>query len=161
MPIFVKTLSWRVPGNLPWLTALALSTGLSGCASLDRYEQSLAPPPPHPAPAPPAAALREAEARGYDEGLAAGKRIQARHDHAVAQAAQEKAATAASVMAQEAIQETQDMQTIHKLCDPPQPITPPGAAAAPATRASGPDVFAPSGPARPLDNSPDPLPDPF
>ena len=160
MLISVKKPSWRVPANFPWLTALALSTGLSGCASLDRYEQSLA--PARPAAAPPAAALRAAEARGYEDGLAAGKRIQARHDHDLTAAAQDKAAAAASRMAQQAIEETQDMQASNKLCNPPEPMTlPPAAGTAPAARSSNPGGFAPSGPARPLSPVPDPLPDPF
>ena len=157
----MRNRSWRLPGNFSWLTALALSAGLSGCASLDRYEQSLA--PRDPAAAPPAAALRAAEARGYDEGLAAGKRIQARHDQGLAQAAQDKATTAAAVMAQEAVEETKDMQAMRKLCDPPrQPMTPPAATASvPSTRTNSPDAFAPSGPARPLGPLSDPLPNPF
>jgi hypothetical protein len=137
---------------------MVLFAGLSGCASLSHYEQSFAQPSPVTAPS--SSALRQAEARGYAAGLAAGKRIQARRDQALTQAAQDKAAAAAAAMAQQAVAETQGMQALHKLCDPPQPAAQPapaGANATTAARTSSPDAFAPSGPARPLGGAPDPF----
>lgn len=166
MGSFAKILSWRAPGNFPLFIALAVTTGLSGCATLSHYEQSLA--PTHPQAAPPSPdALRAAEARGYEEGLQAGKRIQARHDRALAQAAQDKASSEASAMAQEAIEETQDMQTLQKVCVTPQPAAAnpasPPAAIPPippthaTTKTNSPDAFAPSGPAEPLNAAPGPF----
>jgi hypothetical protein len=159
---FATILSWRVPGNFLFL-ALAVTTGLSGCATLSRYEQqALRPSGPVTAP-PSSAALRQAEARAYAQGLQAGKRIQARQDHDLAQAAQDKvasAASAASAMAQEAVEETQDVQTLRKLCAGPKQAAKPAPAAAGATvavKASPPDAFSPNGPARPLGTSPSPF----
>ena len=160
MAPFAKILSWRVPGNFPVFIALAFTTGLSGCATLSSYEQSLA--PSHPVTSPPSpAALRAAEARGYQAGLVAGQRIQARRDRALAQSEQDQAATAASAMAQEAVAETQGMQALTKVCAGPQPTAakpaPAAAGTTAAVKASPPDVFAPSGPARPLSAAPDPF----
>ncbi|HEY1857752.1 hypothetical protein [Acidocella sp.] len=159
MPNFVKTPSLRGPRSFPWLIALALSAGLSGCASLSRYEQSLVPPRPDTAPPPAPAVLREAEARGYEEGLEAGKRIQARHDQSLAQATQTKAPTVAPVVAPEPVAKTQCAAATQKPDDPPPPAVKPTPAAANATamRTNNPDAFAPSGPARPLGASPDPF----
>jgi hypothetical protein len=165
--LFAKILSWRGPGNFLFL-ALAVTTGLSGCATLSRYEQqALRPSGPVTAPPSPVA-LRQAEARGYAQGLQAGERIQAHHDHDLAQAAQDKAASAASAMAQEAVEETQDVQTLRKLCAGPKPAAKPAPAAAGVTvavkagatvavKASPPDAFSPNGPARPLGTSPGPF----
>ncbi len=159
MAPFAKILSWRVPGNFPVFIALAFSTGLSGCATLSSYEQSFA--PSHPVTPPRAsAALRDAEARGYQEGLAAGQRIQARRDRALAQGEQAKAATAASAMAQEAVEETQSMQALNKVCAGPEPSAKPAPVTANSTAAvktPPPELFAPSGPARPLGASSDPF----
>ncbi|HVE23232.1 MAG TPA: hypothetical protein VNC39_14770 [Acidocella sp.] len=162
MGSFAKILSWRAPGNFPLFIALAITTGLSGCATLSHYEQSLT--PPHPEAAPPSpAALRAAETRGYQEGLQAGKRIQARHDSAVAQAARNKASSEASAMAQEAIEETQDMQTLQKVCVGAQTAAKPAATPTaippipPAPKTNSPDAFAPSGPAEPLAAAPGPF----
>ena len=85
--------------------------------------------------------------------------LQARHDSALAQTEQDKAATAASTMAQEAVQETQDVQALTKLCTPPQTVakSAPTVANTATVKASPPDAFAPSGPARPLGASPDPF----
>jgi hypothetical protein len=160
MAPFAKIFSWRVPGNFPLLIALAIATsGLCSCATLNRYEQQALGPSRPVTVAPSPTALREAEARGYTEGLEAGKRIQARHDHDLAQAAQDKAAGAASAMAQEAVQETQDVQTLRKLCAEPQQAAKPAPAKANsnAVKAPPPDAFAPSGPARPLSPTPDPF----
>jgi hypothetical protein len=139
--------------------ALALATGLSGCATLSRYEQQAFGPSRPTTTRPSPAVLRQAEARGYVEGLKAGKRIQARQDQDLAKAAQDKAASAAAAMAQEAVEETQDAQALRKLCAGPRPAAKPAPAAKPspaaanataAVKASPPDVFAPNGPARPL-----------
>ena len=157
MTNFVKTPSLRGPRSFPCLVALALFAGLSGCASLSRYEQSLV--PPRPDTAPPPAALREAEARGYEEGLEAGKRIQARHDQALAQATQNKVTQAAPVVAPAPVAKTQCAPATQKPGDPPPPAAKPTPTPADATamRANNPDAFAPSGPARPLGASPDPF----
>lgn len=167
--------------NFSWLTVLFLGAGLSGCASLERYEPSFAPSQQAAAP-PSAAALREAEARGYDEGLIAGKRIQARHDRATDQEEAAKASAAASQaaspVAQEAVQEAPALQAVRTTCETPTlhaaqvnaGVTPAGTTVAPvagntqatADRASrpqdtGPNAFAASGPARPLSTPVDPF----
>jgi hypothetical protein len=160
MAPFAKILFWRVPGNFSLFIALALATGLSGCATLSRYEQQAFAPSRTATTPPSAAVLRQAEARGYVEGLKAGKRIQARHDQDLAKAAQDKAASAAAAMAQQAVEETQDMQALRKLCAGPRPAAKPapaGANATAAVKAPSPDVFAPNGPARPLGPSPTPF----
>jgi hypothetical protein len=159
---FAKILSWRAPGNCFLFIALAVTAGLSGCGTLSRYEQSPAPPAPVALPPSPDAALHAAEVHGYEEGLEAGKRIQGRHDRALTQAAENKAASAAAALAQVAIEETQDLQMLQKVCAGPQPGVKLAPAPAPAnttaaTKTSPPDVFAPSGPARPLGASPSPF----
>jgi hypothetical protein len=160
MRSFAKILSWRAPGNCFLFIALAVTAGLSGCGTLSRFERPSAPVTVPPSPA----ALHAAEVRGYEEGLEAGKRMQARHDHAVTRAAQNKAASAASSLAQAAVEETLDLQMVQKACAAPQPgvklapaPAPAPTAAAAATKASPPDAFAPSGPARPLGASPSPF----
>lgn len=157
MRSFTKILSWRAPGNCFLFIALAVTAGLSGCGTLSRFERPSAPVTVPPSPA----ALHAAEVRGYEEGLEAGKRMQARHDHAVTRAAQNKAASAASSLAQAAVEETLDLQMVQKACAAPQPgvkLAPaPAPTAATATKASPPDAFAPSGPARPLGASPSPF----
>ena len=86
MGSFVKIFPPRPSGNFFLFIALAVATGLSGCATLSHYAQSLAPSRPAAAQASPSE-LSAAETRGYEEGLQAGKRIQARRDHAITQAA--------------------------------------------------------------------------
>jgi hypothetical protein len=159
MAPFAKILSWRVSGNFPLFIALVLTTGLSGCATLSRYEQQAFGPSRSATTPPSSAALRQAEARGYAQGLEAGKRIQARHDRDLARAAQDKDADAAAAMAQQAVEETQDVQALRKLCAGARPAAKPTVAAAKATaavKASPPNAFAPNGPAQPL-ASPDPF----
>ncbi len=106
-----------------------LGLGLASCT---------APPPPEPvatATAPAVklqALLQQAEAKGYDEGLAAGKRIQARKDRALAAKPQAPPPPAAPAMAE--------------ATPPPAPPVP----AAPAAEPPPPDGFSPQGPAVPL-----------
>jgi hypothetical protein len=161
MGSFVKIFPRRPSGNFFLFIALAVATGLSGCATLSHYEQSLAPSHPVAVPPPSPSALSAAEARGYQDGLQAGKRLQARRDHAITQAAQDKAATEEAAMEQEAVVETQDMQTLKKVCVGPQPTAKPALTPAPAdaaaTKPTPPVLFAPSGPARPLSDSQNPF----
>jgi hypothetical protein len=144
-----KIVSRLVSGNFSWLIALSLGTSLSGCASLTSYEQSLEPSHLAASARPSSAVLREAEARGYDQGLAAGKRIQARQDRTIAQAQQARVSAAASqaaaAMAQEAVEESQDIQAIRSICEPPSPAAKPGA--------PGGSAAAPSNAASPLPNA--------
>jgi len=110
--------------NRKFLAACLLA--LSSCAA----------PPPPPAPVATTSAapgeqmaqlLRQAEAQGYAEGLAAGKRIQARKDH---EQATETPATPAPAVAEAA--------------------PPPSPAPAPVAEPPPPNGFAPQGPAVPL-----------
>jgi hypothetical protein len=83
------TCNLRTVSRMPLLIGLLLFGGLlAGCTT-----QQIAATPPQPLPA---LALLQAEQKGYAEGLAAGKRIQARHDSWVAShaTADQKAATA-------------------------------------------------------------------
>jgi hypothetical protein len=106
------------------LRSWCLGLGLASCTA-----------PPEPVATAPAvnlqALLQQAEAKGYDEGLAAGKRIQARKDHALA-AKPEAPPPPAPAMAE--------------ATPPPAPPAP----AVPAAEPPPPDGFSPQGPAVPL-----------
>ena len=170
MGSLVKIFPRRPSGSFFLFIALAVATGLSGCATLSHYAQSFAPSHPAAVPPPSSSELSAAETRGYEAGLQAGKRLQARRDHAITQAAQDKAASEAAAIEQASIVETQDMQTLEKVCVGPQPTAQAALTAAPAKPAltpppvdtaaakpTPPILFAPSGPARPLSASQNPF----
>jgi hypothetical protein len=130
---------FRLPKNFSRLAALAFYMLLPGC--------SIMPPPPRVVSAPPpispsVLALRQAEEKGYVEGFTAGKKVQARHDRAVAAALTAKAAA----MAQPPTQ-------IVQIVPPPPPSAPvqaptPAPAPAAAKAPAPPPAAPPSPPAR-------------
>ena len=134
---------FRPPKNFGRLAVLSLGMLLPGCSPM---------PPPQPvvsapSPVPSLQALRQAEEKGYAEGFIAGKKVQARHDRAVAA---ELAAAAATNAAAKVQPPAQVVQII-----PPPAISAPVPAITPATPPMpAQNSYNSSGPARPLGGLP-------
>jgi hypothetical protein len=148
-PFDTTAIRSRVPKYSGMPAALFLALLLPGCS---------APPPPvvsAPSPMPSLQALHQAEEEGYAEGFAAGKKVQARHDRAMAAEHETNAPAKAAPPAQ--VVQTTSPPAPPPAPTPPTPPAPPAPSpaiipAAPPTPAQ--NSYDSSGPAQPLGSLP-------
>jgi hypothetical protein len=130
---------FRLPKDFGKLAVLSLGMLLPSCSPMPPPQPVVSAPPPPPS----VQALRQAEEKGYAEGYTAGKKVQARHDRAVAA---ELAADAAAKVQPPA----QVVQIIPPPATPaPVPVITPATPPTPAQNS-----YNSSGPAQPLGNLP-------